>query len=193
MADVAGHEAGFVPGRECGTCTVCCYALPIDSDELQKLPGEVCVNCTGRGCRIYEARPRTCRGFYCGWWLLPQLDEDWRPDKSGVLITPQNENIPDRFVLREGIEFMILAGEDAACRPGFVETILYFVRHEVATFIAIPGPVGYFATRTFLNDALAENAARNDRNGALATLLRILEASKAHRFEKATLKHASSG
>jgi hypothetical protein len=191
MVDIA--EAGFVPGRECGTCTVCCYALPIDNKELQKLPGEVCVNCTGRGCRIYETRPRTCREFHCGWWVLPQLGDDWRPDKSGVLITPQNENIPAHFVLREGIEFMVLAGEDAVRRLGFVETILTFVRREVATFIAIPGPTGYFATRVLVNEALKGHAARRDLHGALAVLLPMLDASKTHRFERATLKHARSG
>jgi hypothetical protein len=193
MVDITGREAGFVPGRECGTCTVCCYALPIDDAELQKLPGDVCANCTGRGCRIYEARPRVCRSFFCGWWLLPQLDDDWRPDRSGVLITPQSENIPENFVLREGIEFMILAGEDAVRRPGFVETILAFVRREVATFIAIPGPAGYHATRVLLNETLKEHAARSDRQGAQSVLLRVLDASNAHRFEKATLKHARSG
>jgi len=186
-------ETGFVPGRECGTCTVCCYALPIDNEELQKLPGEVCMNCTGRGCRIYETRPRTCREFYCGWWVLPQLGEDWRPDKSGVLITPQNENIPAHFVLREGIEFMVLAGEDAVRRLGFVETILAFVRSEVATFLALPGPEGYFATRVLVNEALKGHAAGRDQRGALAVLLRMLDASKTHRFERASLKHARSG
>src|SRR5207247_10427408 len=127
--------------------------------ELQKLPGEVCKNCTGRGCRIYDNRPATCRGFYCGWWMLPQLDDEWRPDRCGVLITPQNEDIPERFRLREGIELMVLGGEDAARRPGFVETVLFFIRHEVATFIAVPGPVGYFATRVLLNDVLGGPAA----------------------------------
>jgi hypothetical protein len=189
----AGLESGLVPGRACGTCTVCCYALPIDTAELQKMPGAVCANCTGRGCRIHETRPMTCRGFFCGWWLLPQLDDDWRPDRSGVLITPQNENIPERFVLREGIEFMILGGEDAVRRPGFAETLIFFVRSEVATFIAIPGPVGYFATRVLLNDVLRGHAAKGDRGGAVAALLQILDASKQHRFERATLKHARSG
>src|SRR5262249_42888068 len=188
-----GDEAGLVPGRECGTCTVCCSALPIDSDELQKLPGEVCTNCTGHGCAIYNGRPRTCRGFYCGWRLLPQLDDDWRPDRSGVLIVPQNENVPDRFALREGIEFMILGGVDAVRRPGFVETLMSFVRNGIATFIAIPGPVGHFATRVFINEVLNSSAARSDGNGAVAMILRILEASKTHRFEKASFTRERSG
>jgi hypothetical protein len=105
--------------------------------------------------------------LFCGWRLLPQLDDDWRPDRSGVLITPQNENVPERFALREGIEFMILADEDAVRRPGFVETILAFVRREVATFIAIQGRVGYFATRLLVNEALKEHAARSDRAALL--------------------------
>ena len=88
---------------------------------------------------------------------------------------------------------MILGGEDAVRRPGFLETLLFFIRRGVATFIAIPGPVGYFAARVFLNDALYASAANNDRDAALATLLRMLVSSKQHRFERATLKHARSG
>jgi hypothetical protein len=192
MSDPALKE-GLVPGRSCGTCTVCCYALPIDTPELNKLPGVVCRNCTGRGCAIYDARPTVCQGFYCGWRMLPQLDEEWRPDRSGVLVTPQNENIPAEFELREGIEFLIIGGEDAIRRPGFVETICTFVRRRVATFVAIPGPEGYFPARVILNtDQMVDAAAKGDRARALSLLLSLLEQAKDHEFQPAVLVHGPS-
>jgi hypothetical protein len=185
-----GLEEGLVAGRACGTCTVCCYALPVDTPELQKLPGVVCGNCTGRGCRIYDSRPAPCRGFYCGWRLLPDLDEDWRPDRCGVLITPQTVDIPAEFELRDGIEIMILGGEDAVRRPGFVETVCLFVRKRVATFVSIPGPEGFFAAKVLVNKSLREAAAKGDRAGAESLLLQLVDRAKDHEFRPAVLKHA---
>src|SRR5690349_15196843 len=112
----ASRDELLVEGRSCGTCTVCCYTLPIDTPEFQKMPGAVCKNCAGRGCGIYETRPNPCRGFYCGWWMIPQLDDEWRPDRSGILITPQFDEIPAEFELREGIEFLLVGGEPAVRR-----------------------------------------------------------------------------
>ncbi len=54
------------PGRECGTCTLCCkvYALP----ELEKPPGVWCKHCApGKGCKIHDAPPDPCRLFNCLW------------------------------------------------------------------------------------------------------------------------------
>ena len=31
-------------------------------------------------------RPKICREFLCGWLLFPELGDDWRPDRSGVII-----------------------------------------------------------------------------------------------------------
>jgi hypothetical protein len=185
-----GFDDGLVAGRSCGTCTVCCYALPIDTPEFQKLPGVVCANCSGKGCQIYDFRPTPCRGFYCGWWLLPQLDEEWRPDRCGILITPQSEDIPAEFELRDGIEFMILGGEDAVRRPGFVEVLCLFVSRRVATFISIPGPDGFFAAKARANEVLREAVAKNDRARVLSLLLLLVDKAKDHDFKPGVLKHA---
>lgn len=189
----ATPSEGLVEGRSCGTCTVCCYTLPIDTPEIQKLPSVVCEHCTGRGCGIYEARPPACRGFYCGWWLLPQLDDEWRPDKSGVLITPQSDDIPTEFELREGIEFLITGGEAAVRRTAFLDFLTLCVRRRVATFVSIPGPEGFFAAKVLVNKHLAEAAARNDRSTILALLLRMVEQAKDHTFQRAVLKNAPGG
>lgn len=38
----------------------------------------------GGGCDIYAQRPRQCRSFSCA-WLQGHLDDDWFPEKSGIV------------------------------------------------------------------------------------------------------------
>jgi hypothetical protein len=49
-----------------------------------KAPAQRCTHLCSRGCRIYEARPATCRGFEC-LWLQGALPREWRPDKVGFV------------------------------------------------------------------------------------------------------------
>jgi hypothetical protein len=71
--------------RVCGTCTLCCKVLGIEA--LKKPPGRWCERCkVGTGCNMYEARPAECRGFVCGFLILPELDENWRPSASRLVI-----------------------------------------------------------------------------------------------------------
>jgi len=72
--------------RECGDCQACCIAPYIDDPELKKGAFEDCRNLCETGCSIYQNRPQTCRAFECG-WLLGAMDDDWRPDKSGIMLT----------------------------------------------------------------------------------------------------------
>ena len=75
----------LVPGRSCENCTMCCKLLAIDV--LEKPRGVWCTKCDQkRGCTIYETRPDPCRGFYCGYLRLPDLDERWKPAKAKFLI-----------------------------------------------------------------------------------------------------------
>src|SRR5215472_7327577 len=131
-----------VPGRSCGYCTVCCYAPKIDTPELQKLPGVVCPNCTGRGCGIYASRPNPCRDFDCGWRFLPQLSDEWRPDRSGVLILTLTENIPAGYAVDWGFQLLVLGGEESVRTLEFIEFVVATVNSGIPTYIAAPGPVG---------------------------------------------------
>jgi hypothetical protein len=72
--------------RACGPCTVCCVVLKIEAPELRKKAQTPCRHLTGRGCGIYAARPGVCQKFLCGWRLFAELEDDWRPDLSGVLV-----------------------------------------------------------------------------------------------------------
>ncbi len=78
-------DTGSLSSRTCGTCTLCCKVLRVES--LEKPQGKWCESCEiGAGCRIYDARPTECRKFLCGYLLLRELDESWRPSLSKLVV-----------------------------------------------------------------------------------------------------------
>jgi hypothetical protein len=75
----------LAPGRSCGTCTMCCKVYAIR--ELNKRAGHWCVHAErGRGCKIYEDRPDTCKSFYCMWRVDPTLGPEWKPERSHFVV-----------------------------------------------------------------------------------------------------------
>lgn len=78
----------MIPIRPCGTCYQCCITLGINS--LHKRPGQACKHLSGANlegrCSIYTARPEACVKYFCC-WAAGMGEEDWRPDKSGVLVS----------------------------------------------------------------------------------------------------------
>lgn len=79
-----------VPGRQCGSCTLCCKLLGVT--ELNKPRSIWCRHCEiGRGCRIYETRPEECRRFFCGFLLDPRLAEPWRPSESKIVLVVEGD------------------------------------------------------------------------------------------------------
>ena len=79
-----------LPDRACGSCDLCCKVFRIE--ELRKPPGELCVHAAaGKGCAIHPERPGTCRAFFCGWRVDPNLPPDWKPETSGFIISVARE------------------------------------------------------------------------------------------------------
>ena len=74
-----------IPLRECGSCTLCCKVMGVNA--LDKPPGTWCVHCDiGKGCTIYETRPQGCRNFQCGFLIMPELDERFRPSTCHFVV-----------------------------------------------------------------------------------------------------------
>ena len=74
-----------VPGRTCSGCTLCCSLLGIV--ELKKPVFTICKHCIiGKGCKIYEVRPRTCAVFYCSYRISADLPEYWNPKICGMVL-----------------------------------------------------------------------------------------------------------
>ena len=91
------------PARECGGCTACCDGWVkgvIEGHEMK--PGTPCYFRGDRCCTIYERRPKSpCRDFICGWMQKASpFPEDWRPDRSGVMVIPMRWRGTEAYVLR---------------------------------------------------------------------------------------------
>jgi hypothetical protein len=86
MIDSASMASQTVPGRECGSCALCCKVY--DVPETGNIAGNWCRHCQpGRGCSIHASRPDRCRAFYCLWMMQGFLGPDWKPDKARFVLT----------------------------------------------------------------------------------------------------------
>jgi hypothetical protein len=164
-----------VPGS-CGTCVMCCEWLDIETEGLSKKAGILCQHCTGQGCGIYQTRPKLCQTFFCGWRVIPKLGDDWRPDKSGVMILLVEKNVPPQYSgAITGFNFVVLGGEAAILRPGFAEYLSRLVSRQVAVYLSADSP------KTLINEHLLPLVGDLARTtGMLLHLYRLhLEAKKA--------------
>jgi hypothetical protein len=87
--DAAGAQV--IPGRECGSCTLCCkvYHVP----EINKVAGKWCQHCKpGKGCGIHDTLPAQCAEFNCLWRTEETLTPDWKPERAKMVLSifPQN-------------------------------------------------------------------------------------------------------
>jgi Fe-S-cluster containining protein len=72
-------EPALVPGRSCGSCSLCCKVLPVR--ELDKPAGRWCIHAVpGSGCAAHAVRPSACRQFFCAWRLDSNLGPEWQPE-----------------------------------------------------------------------------------------------------------------
>ena len=169
----------LVPLRDCDGCTVCCRELTIDIPELKKPPGIPCEHCTvDRGCRIYPKRPVLCGVWHCGWRRLPGLDDAWRPDRSGVLITFASEvDIPPAFSLRPAIRIQFVRPLSTLMWDTVVAWIMRLIPDEVPVFLTVSGRPGLTSGRVFLNDGMRTAANAGNREEISALLEKALLAS----------------
>lgn len=182
------RQPALVSARQCGTCTVCCKILPINTSELKKTANLLCQHCEeGRGCRIYETRPVVCRGFYCEWRLNPEISATWRPDKSGIFIERiargHIEEIPKGYAADYAISLMLVR-VDAIERPALAETIAEYIARRIATFLTIPGPPGYLPAQMFLNEVMESAVAKRDSARMMVTLRQAFAALSSQEFER---------
>lgn len=88
-AQIAAIESRLVPGRACGTCSLCCKVGAVA--EFSKPAGRWCTHARpGKGCAIYTSRPVGCRGIYCYWMLSADLGPAWKPDVAKFAIFLHN-------------------------------------------------------------------------------------------------------
>jgi hypothetical protein len=83
--NVSPLESKIVPGRSCGSCTLCCkvFAVP----EVESPRSVLCKHCVPeKGCSIHASRPPVCREFFCNWLLVETLGPEWQPERSRIVL-----------------------------------------------------------------------------------------------------------
>ena len=178
----------LVPGRECGVCGVCCKLPSIDEIVLQKPAGVTCTHLVkGGGCGIYDSRPVTCRNYHCGWRLMEDLGEDWRPDKSGVYITFVGNEVPQEDRARGALKVIITSAQ-AVLWPPFVEFVCRMVGEGGPVYLSISGPLGRNSAQTRINSSLAGLDLEKDRLQIIGVLAGLLSGVTAFAFNDQVTK-----
>jgi hypothetical protein len=169
----------LVPGRVCGDCKVCCIVPPIDEPEMQKIPNALCRHRLKEGCNIYENRPSACRTYFCGWRRLAFLDEDWRPDRSGVLI----ESGTASTVGPEAVVLILVADPLKTVRQQrFLDFVGKAIAQKVILFLSLPGARGEAKAALPLNSPEMRSAAAHSRTQLRLALEDVLRRLQRHPF-----------
>lgn len=167
----------FVPNRECDECTACCQHLTIETTDLVKLPNVKCANLMENGgCGIYSTRPDPCRGWFCAWRSLPELDDNWRPDKSGIMLEFSNEQFPGIFAKRVGFRFTIIDKEKAGRSIEVAKFLKKQITNGVPCLLAFGIEPAQNPPVTFLNGTMRNAAAKPDPKEILAELNKAIVA-----------------
>lgn len=176
--------------RQCGECTACCTHLKIDSAELQKLADVDCEHLEPkRGCRIYETRPQGCRDFLCLWRQMPDMPEDWRPDRSGMLLVTTKQNIPPGYATDYGIKVQFINASADIRHPGVVRGILSFVHARIPVFLTVQGPVGRVAKMLLINPGLQPLVAAGNPEALVNYLADVMQALEREPKEAVVFVH----
>ena len=181
-------RAPSLPQKSCGDCHACCVELIIDTPELQKKGQTPCRHLKEGRCGIYQDRFKICREFLCGYLQFRELDEGWRPDRSGVLVLQVAQaSLPKAYQdAGHGIQLLVMGGEAAILRPGFAEYVFGLVMGRVGVYLTAMIP------RAMLNQYIEPFVAAGDLEGARRTLLhvyRLLTASGKRRGFPRLLPH----
>lgn len=159
-----------IEGRSCGACTACCAFPPIRTDRLQKPANTLCPHCIeGSGCTVYEARPDVCRGFYCGWFFLPELSEHWHPAESGVVIRSEHFDA-------DTVTLLILRLTGFLVSEEFAGMVGAWIEQGVGVEFERVGPQGHLPAKMRMNELLEDAVAARD----LREMQKIFAWSLAH-------------
>jgi hypothetical protein len=151
--------------------------FPIDQPDLVKQAGVPCRHLGPGGCGLHPNWPGVCRDWFCGWRRLPRLGDEWRPDRSGIVVVFDAEGVPANYPERPALKFILTGPDQVLYTQAFLGYVAGLVEARVPALLAIPGPVGTFGAKSFLNRRLEPAVARRDGGEMIrivAETLRIL-------------------
>lgn len=111
--------------KTCGTCSICCKIVAVK--DLAKPAHQWCVhNVPRKGCGIWGAHPEVCKVWQCGWILMPQLDDRWKPESCGFIIRT-------RFQIQQLVIDVEPSKPNSWRREPFLSTIHRWAQNSLAT------------------------------------------------------------
>ena len=166
----------LLPDRDCGGCVECCRVIPLDLPELAKPTGELCAYCVdGAGCSVHAIRPQTCRIWFCLWRVV-ELSDDWRPDRSGVIVRPDG-------VDRGEITLFVVRRSDFLASEAFFTTVALWLAEGMELALSVPGPVGTYPSRAIVTDWLRPSVEDGDWPGFIARVEASLDKLADHDWQ----------
>lgn len=160
-------ERLLVPGRTCGECTICCTVLRIEEPELKKKADVPCPNLSaGGGCAIYNVRPGVCRTWYCGWRIMPFLDDSMRPDRAKVLIKTDGSKFMFQPTERNGVDNLL--------EIKVMNAIATVVSNNFRVELSIPTRPGFTNALVPVNDALQPSLVTMDFEDGIEAIKKVI-------------------
>lgn len=160
-------EPTLVPDRNCDQCVVCCVTLRIEESSLKKHADDPCPHLiAGKGCGIYATRPSVCRTWHCAWRYMPKLGDEWRPDRSKILL-----RLHDGGLILQPLEspLKVLTSRLALTLVGDC------VSNSVPVFISVPGKKGHCYCLVQLNEGFASAIESRDFSIMQATMTNAVD------------------
>jgi hypothetical protein len=149
--------------RPCGDCVACCIVPLIDTPEFKKPEGQVCPNCSGKGCAIYDHRPEVCRTFNCAWKRIPSMPPETRPDRLGVMFTLER-HLPPRNVFEHLYFVGVATGDPRALESAMAQDVLRMLGEgALPVFVSAGGTKTLVHPAPALADAIMNPAPQRDR------------------------------
>jgi hypothetical protein len=121
---------------------------------------------------------------------LAPLGEEWRPDRCGVLVDFQHDDLPEHLPRRPGVRLTVFKAPTAEFQPLFLRWIAGLVAQEVPVVLAVPGPPGHFPAGAILNDALKDPVLRRDIAGIQAVVVAAFADLAGHSFNPVLHRNA---
>jgi hypothetical protein len=156
---------------------------------MQKIPNSMCRHLLVGGCNIYHDMPTVCRTYFCGWRCLAFLDEEWRPDKSGVLIESGTADSggSDTIIL------VLVANPLKTVRQQwFLDFIRAGIGQKAKLFLSLPGARGKAKAALPLNTSEMRLAAAHSLGKVRLALEEVLRRLSRHEFKPYPIENSGN-
>ena len=143
--------------------------LLIEDEDFKKPADQACSHMVAKGgCNIYAKRPSVCQNWHCAWRFMAQLGDEWRPDRSGVLLR-SDEN---------GIIFQPIGEpKEVLTTQRAIELIGGGVAQGIPMSLSIPTKKGFRSYGLALNEPLEAVVASRHFPSIKAKLVELIEFS----------------